>query len=101
MSDLKEHTELPGEVETMDAPTRVKVVELLEVAHGYAIAGSIMPFRTACIELDLKGSEVAQSAAAIVDRARTLLVLPPKPTPERYRDALAMALERVENGKWP
>ncbi len=87
--------------EAMTKRERAQVVELLELAHGYAILGSIMPFRTACIELDLKGSEVAQSAAAIVDRARTLLVLPPKPTPERYRDALAMALERVENGKWP
>ncbi len=101
MSDLKEHTELPGEVETMDAPTRVKVVELLEVAHGYAIAGSIMPFRTACIDLKTHGSDIAGAAAEIIDRARKELCLPEKPAAARYRDAIGLALERVEEGTWP
>lgn len=85
----------------MTKRTRAQVVELLELAHGYSLLGSIMPFRTACIEMDLKGSDVAQTAAEAIDRARKVLDLPAKPAPERYRDAIGMALERVEHGVWP
>jgi hypothetical protein len=80
---------------------RTQVVELLEVAHGYSVLGSIMPFRTACIELGTKGSEVAGVAAEAIDRARKEMDLPDKPSSERYRDAIGLALERVAEGSWP
>lgn len=80
---------------------RSQVVELLELAHGYALLGSCMPFRTACIELDVRGSEASVAAGEAIDRARKEMGLPDKPAAEKYREAIGVALERVENGTWP
>lgn len=81
-------------------PSRAQVVELLELAHGYALLGSIMPFKTACVELNLIGSDAAKAAAAAIDRARDEAGLPAKPNPRAYCEAIATALERVEKGDW-
>jgi hypothetical protein len=80
---------------------RAQVVELLETAHGYSILGSIMPFKTACVDLGLSGSDAAKTAGECVDRARVELKIEGKPSAERYREAIGVALERVEEGSWP
>ncbi len=84
----------------MTPAEREQVVELLELAHGYAIAGSIMPFKTACVELDLKGSEIAKQAACLIDLARNELKIEVKPSPSQYKEAIELALARVEDGTW-
>lgn len=91
----------------MTPSQREQIVELLELSHGYALLGSIMPFKTACVELGLVASEVAREAAEVIDRARNELRelrgelwVSDKPTKERYTEAIGMALERVEAGDW-
>jgi hypothetical protein len=81
--------------------SRTKLVELLELAHGFAVAGSAMPFRSACVELVARGTEVARIAGELVDKACVELKLPEKPQRECYRDAIGLALERVQEGVWP
>jgi hypothetical protein len=80
---------------------RAQVVELLETAHGYSILGSFVPFKTACADLGLKGSDVAKEAADAINLARAEMGLPEKPAAERYRDAIGLAIERVQAGEWP
>jgi hypothetical protein len=80
----------------MTKSSRAQVVELLELAHGYAILGSIMPFKTACVELNLIGSDAAKEAAAAIDLAREEAA---KPNPRAYCEAIGAALERVEKGE--
>lgn len=79
---------------------RELVVELLELSHGYAILGSIIPFKTACAELGLVATPIAREAAEVIDRARVEMKLAEKPQREQYRDAIGLALERVIAGDW-
>lgn len=79
------------------------VIELLELAHGYSLMGSIIPMRAAQADANIpKYSEAAQLAAALVnaelDEYRKSLQIAEceKPSPTIYSEALSRAIERAK-----
>jgi hypothetical protein len=85
----------------MTKKERAQVVELLELAHGYAILRSAMPFRSACVELGHHGDDVSKAAGSLIDKARDEMRLDAKPKAPDYEKAIGLALDRVEQGEWP
>lgn len=77
---------------------RSQVIEILETAHGFALLGSIVPFKHACSELGLIGSHAAEIASAAIDAVRDGDTR--KPSREKYADAISTALDRVIERRW-
>lgn len=73
---------------------RKTVLDFLEVAHGYAILGSIWPMRKAAVECNIEhGSEVWKAADAIV---RAECPTDRKPSIDEYELALGRAVVKLE-----
>lgn len=78
-----------------------RVKELLELAHGYALLGSFVAFRAACVELKLRGSREAMLAGVAIEHVRIARKVDGKPKREDYAAIIADALTYVETGTIP
>lgn len=78
----------------MNAELRKTVLDLLEVAHGYAILGSIWPMRKAAVECNIERSSEAWKAADAIVRAECPTDC--KPSIDEYELALSRAVAKVE-----
>lgn len=80
----------------MTEEQRKQVYDLLELAHGYALLGNIMPFRAAAMRHGGMSSEISKLAAKVLLAVET----PPregvKPTLSEKTEALRLALESLE-----
>lgn len=81
-------------------------LDALEIAHGFACLGSIMPMkqtRHAC-ELEV-ASPAWYLACSTLDRELGAMGFAfgsdKKPAPAQYAEALVRAIERAQNGDWP
>lgn len=86
--------------------TKEMVVDLLEVAHGFAILGSIMPVRQAANACDLhRDSEAVRLAHACIDAeipTASIEETPArKPALSVYAEAIERAIDRAKQGRWP
>lgn len=83
----------------MTTQTRKAVISLLEIAHGYAIAGHYMPFRMAVLE-EKASDEVRELAKNAIDEQLRARHIPDheKPAANVYADAIGDAIGRVERG---
>lgn len=81
-------------VKELTPTERHALVGLLELAHGHALLGSIIPMRQARFELNLPAEskifllatqELKKQLGAIVD----------KPTADEYKDALGTLIDRI------
>ena len=81
----------------MTEKTRKQVLDLLETAHGYALAGSYMPFRTAVVECK-PTEDVKDIAYAAITTCMRACNIPDgeKPDAKVYAECIAQAIARYE-----
>lgn len=83
---------------------KTAALEVLELAHGYALTGMIIPMRLALTDCKLAAdSAPAKLAKACVDAEIKTddLSASGKPTMEGYQAALSRAIDRALRGDWP
>lgn len=75
------------------------VLEMLELAHGYALLGSIFPMRKAAAECGVsRESDIWDAANAALDAQLKLRLgeRPEKPSMQDYEAALSAAIDVIE-----
>lgn len=87
----------------MTGGERETVVELLELAHGYSILGSLVPFMEACVELGVpRGSKPALLASFAIKKCQLVMVGGDrKPTSAELQGVILAALDYVTAGTEP
>lgn len=85
----------------MTADEKELVVEVLELAHGYSILGSIVPFTQACVELNARGSKHALLAGFAIKKCQLILIGDRKPTAPELQRIILAALDYITAGDLP